>query len=839
MNRHSSLTFVLGVVVILLTAMQCGEPPNLPPSADAGADQSAVVNQEVTLDGSASRNPDGDKLSFDWRFSSTPAQSSVNLQEANTATPRFTPDRPGAYTAELIVSDGKLTDADSVTIVASEASANQPPKADAGGDRAVTVGDTVTLNANGSTVPDGDTLSYSWSLTSTPSGSAATLSTPSGEQTDLTPDVSGAYTVTLTVSDGSATDSDEVTITASSAPNPNQPPIADAGSDQTAQEGDTVVLDGASTHDPDGDALSYAWRFVTWPDKNTSPAPALTGADTSTPSFTANEEGDYTLELSVSDGEFTDSDRVTVSATSSTPSGTVYVSPSGNDGNSGRREDPLRTLKKALELAHANEGITAISLADGIYSAGETFDYTLTRTLFIEGESQDGTILDAGDKRIFALESPAGASDPVKLRLQDLTLKTTGTGVYLPSDTEAYLTRITCLHTDPCAQASELLGFIPAPGGTLIVRDSRVTGQGSGQGFTVVGREHLIDGTTISGYDRGINAFAASFQMTGLTLTDNGYGLYLLGTIDTDLDGTEDPVILQSSTLADNGTGIHAEQAQLRLENVTITGSATHGVFLTGSNTNGNAVFTDVIISESGASGVYLGGGALEVNGGRYSQNGQQNPDDFVDRAGLYATGGSTLVVKNAEVSGNLQDNIVILEDAFASLNGVTATGAPGLGAGLYANTSTNVTVTGGSYSDNNNGFYITGSTSLTLKNVTASDNRYSGLSFRANGRLFVRESEFLDNERYNIQIRGASTNLDLGTNLDPGNNTLRMDAETDWSLSDERPDRSDNDGSILEAHGLDFVQGSSTFHYSGVKTGPDNSPPHWRITGDNQRIRF
>jgi hypothetical protein len=46
-----------------------------------------------------------------------------------------------------------------------------------------------------------------------------------------------------------------------SVPN-NQPPIANAGSDQTVTSGNQVTLDGSGSSDPDGGALSYTWAQV-------------------------------------------------------------------------------------------------------------------------------------------------------------------------------------------------------------------------------------------------------------------------------------------------------------------------------------------------------------------------------------------------------------------------------------------------------------------------------------------------------------------------------------------------------------------------------------------------
>jgi len=41
----------------------------------------------------------------------------------------------------------------------------------------------------------------------------------------------------------------------------NQPPIADAGADQTVSSGDVVYFDGSNSFDPDGTIVSYSWDF--------------------------------------------------------------------------------------------------------------------------------------------------------------------------------------------------------------------------------------------------------------------------------------------------------------------------------------------------------------------------------------------------------------------------------------------------------------------------------------------------------------------------------------------------------------------------------------------------
>jgi hypothetical protein len=54
-----------------------------------------------------------------------------------------------------------------------------------------------------------------------------------------------------------STDSNEVCLPSTSI---NHAPVSDAGGDQAVTEGDTVLLDGSGSADPDGDELLYQWR---------------------------------------------------------------------------------------------------------------------------------------------------------------------------------------------------------------------------------------------------------------------------------------------------------------------------------------------------------------------------------------------------------------------------------------------------------------------------------------------------------------------------------------------------------------------------------------------------
>jgi hypothetical protein len=101
-----------------------------------------------------------------------------------------------------------------------------------------------------------------------------------------------------------------VDLTVDVVPPENRAPMANAGDDATVDAGTSVMLDGSASSDPDGDALTYAWALAA-PDGS---AAVLAGADSAMPSFTTDVIGEYVVELTVSDAEFSDSDSVTISA---------------------------------------------------------------------------------------------------------------------------------------------------------------------------------------------------------------------------------------------------------------------------------------------------------------------------------------------------------------------------------------------------------------------------------------------------------------------------------------------------------------------------------------------
>lgn len=283
---------------------------NSAPLADAGIDQNLVAGTQVTLNGSSSRDPDGDELTYDWTLNSKPAGSAAVLNAIDIEQPTFVADVKGTYAVSLVVNDGNAySTPDSVVVTAS--GTNSAPVARTGDDQTVKTSTQVLLNGSGSSDPDGDELTYTWTLNSWPAGSTAIISASSSVQATLVCDVEGNYTISLVVNDGSANSApDSIVVTAS---NVNSAPVADAGTDLNVITGAQVALNGDSSSDPDGDTLTYAWTLDSIPSASSA---TLSNETSVQASFVADLDGTYTASLVVNDGNINSSpDSITITAT--------------------------------------------------------------------------------------------------------------------------------------------------------------------------------------------------------------------------------------------------------------------------------------------------------------------------------------------------------------------------------------------------------------------------------------------------------------------------------------------------------------------------------------------
>ena len=251
-----------------------------PPVADAGpvADgdpndtghYACQVNQQITLDGSGSKDPDNESApnkgitAFAWSVVSGPTGGTFDNNAI--AQPKFTcPGTTGTIVVNLTVTKtGGLTNSDTAQILVS----SQPvgPTANAGANTTCRANQTKQLDGTGSSDPDNlgaankGIKSFLWEIQSG-GGSLANANTATPT---LTCPSSGTVVVKLTVtdSDDNLTDTDTVNVNVTAPVGP----IADAGGPYTCTPGQTTIqLNGTGSKDPDNNVppnkgiASFSW----------------------------------------------------------------------------------------------------------------------------------------------------------------------------------------------------------------------------------------------------------------------------------------------------------------------------------------------------------------------------------------------------------------------------------------------------------------------------------------------------------------------------------------------------------------------------------------------------
>ncbi|MBZ5660539.1 MAG: PKD domain-containing protein [Acidobacteriia bacterium] len=269
------------IVLWVLLFSSAAFAQNQPPVAEAGPDMTVILNQNVSLNGTASYDPDGDQImSWDWEVVTVPAGAASPLQGADTPKPLFTGNVIGDYILSLSVFDGQFWSArDFLTVTVA---VNQPPVAviEATPTRGA-VPLTVYFDGNKSYDPEGGAIQFFWQFGD---GGSSALPLPSHTYTEA-----GTYVATLTVTDPLGAQ-DQNTVAIIVFPPINQPPVCSPTATPNAGQAPLTVQFAANASDPDGDPLTFTWTFG---DGGTSTA--------ANPVHTYVQPGNYIPELTVSD----------------------------------------------------------------------------------------------------------------------------------------------------------------------------------------------------------------------------------------------------------------------------------------------------------------------------------------------------------------------------------------------------------------------------------------------------------------------------------------------------------------------------------------------------------
>ncbi|MCU0589799.1 MAG: PKD domain-containing protein, partial [Syntrophobacteraceae bacterium] len=182
---------------------------NIPPTADAGADQAVNMGAIVTLDGSGSTDVDDGIASYSWKRVSGPVVETVDWSQPTiTFVAPDVASEGASLVFELTVTDHnglKATDSCIVNV----SWVNTPPTSNAGPDQAAYEADTVMLDGSASTDDEG-IVSYQWKQTL---GTPVALSDPNAPSVQfIAPTISAAsetLTFTLTVTDAGTLQSED------------------------------------------------------------------------------------------------------------------------------------------------------------------------------------------------------------------------------------------------------------------------------------------------------------------------------------------------------------------------------------------------------------------------------------------------------------------------------------------------------------------------------------------------------------------------------------------------------------------------------------------------------
>ncbi len=317
--------------------------------SDGGSTDAGVTDGGVPDGGVPAACSIGLTFSYHWQLLTIPLGSKATLNDPNLANPSVTVDEPGDYTLSVVVtaSTGKASAPSLATIHVAECGSIPPVatiQAPAGAITQAPVQLAATVTDQNSDCDTVEPYSYAWIIVSAPAGSSASLSgTTSGGTSaesapSFVPDLAGSYLVRLVVTDQVGLESVPVFATvvaggcnvplnvAIQAPagavtgsqvalsatvdDPNAPPdpVAGDGGETDAGSGTDAGTQGASTCSAAVLPYEYQWSIVGQPVGSHA---SLNNPGAAAPSFSADTDGTYTLQLVVTDAAGNRSPQVT------------------------------------------------------------------------------------------------------------------------------------------------------------------------------------------------------------------------------------------------------------------------------------------------------------------------------------------------------------------------------------------------------------------------------------------------------------------------------------------------------------------------------------------------
>ena len=276
---------------------------NKPPAVTTGPNQTVILPNLASLTSSATDDglPVG-TLTYAW---SVVSGNGATITSPTTASTHVSFSAAGTYILRVTVSDSQLSTSADVTVTVQ--AANKAPVLTTGPNQTITLPSTVTLTSSATDdgLPNG-TLTYRWSVVS---GNGATISSPTTPSTQVSFAAAGTYTLRMTASDSQLSTSADVIVSVQPAViTTNHAPTVNAGADQTIMLPASATLTANALDDglPTGSTLTYSWSVVS------GSGVTLNKSTSGTTSASFASGGTYTFRVTVSDGQLSSSDDVTV-----------------------------------------------------------------------------------------------------------------------------------------------------------------------------------------------------------------------------------------------------------------------------------------------------------------------------------------------------------------------------------------------------------------------------------------------------------------------------------------------------------------------------------------------
>ena len=200
-NASGAVTSHIRTIAVTNRSPSAAVYSNVTPAAiPTGPTVRLARNSAVTLRSSNSVDADGDVLTYQWDLVGKPANSATTVSAATGTSVQMTPDLAGTYTVRMRATDP--AGAFSEQLLTFQAGSYAPVAVIDKRYATVLLGGAVSASASLSFDEDSGPLSYSWAIDAAPAGSAVTIGAPSAAALAFTPDVTGNYVVSVTVSDG-------------------------------------------------------------------------------------------------------------------------------------------------------------------------------------------------------------------------------------------------------------------------------------------------------------------------------------------------------------------------------------------------------------------------------------------------------------------------------------------------------------------------------------------------------------------------------------------------------------------------------------------------------------